>query len=213
MRRHKYQKMACFVRFRDPDLRLSLVLLALVLATAGGCQQSGKPDANKEVVPTYNADTGRLERISYDRNKDGKPDAWLFMDGTLAIRAELDENHDGAIDRWEHYRTGAATAIGIEFPRSELLKAEQATRLDGKVNRWETYESGRLAQVKEDTNNDGRPDKWEVWTDGSLAEVALDTAGRGKPDRRIVYPPDGSSPQMLEDATGDGTFRPMAPTP
>lgn len=205
--------MAYFVRFRDSDLRVSLVLLALGLATAGGCQQSGKPEASKAVVPTYNADTGRLERISYDRNKDGKADAWLFMDGTTAIRAELDENHDGAIDRWEHYRTGAATAIGIEFPRSELLKAEQATQFDGKVNRWETYEGGRLAQVKEDTNNDGRPDKWEVWTDGSLAEVALDTAGRGKPDRRIVYPPDGSPPQMLVDATGDGTFRPMAPTP
>lgn len=205
--------MADFVRFRDPDLRVSLVLLVLGLATAGGCQPSAKPEASKAVVPTYNADTGRLERISYDRNKDGKADAWLFMDGTQAIRAELDENHDGGIDRWEHYRTGAATAIGIEFPRSELLRAEQASQFDGKVNRWETYEDGRLAQVKEDTNNDGRPDKWEVWADGSLAEVALDTEGRGKPDRRILYPPDGSSPQMLVDADGDGTFRPMVATP
>ena len=205
--------MACFVRFSDHNLPTTLVLLALGLATAGGCKQSSRPTGNTAVVPTYNADTGRLERISYDRNKDGKADAWLFMDGTKAIRAELDDNHDGTIDRWEHYRTDARPSVGNEFPRSELLTAEQAMQFDGKVNRWETYEAGRLAQVKEDTNNDGRPDKWEVWTDGSLAEVALDTAGRGKPDRRLVYPPDGSSPQMFVDANGDGTFRPMAATP
>ena len=204
--------MAYFVRFRDIDPR-ALVLLCLGLAATGACQPSSKPAASKAVVPTYNADTGRLERISYDRNKDGKADAWLFMDGTKAIRAELDDNHDGAIDRWEHYRTDAPASIGSEFPRSELLRAEQALQFDGKVNRWEIYEAGRLAQVKEDTNNDGRPDKWEVWADGSLAEVALDTAGRGKPDRRLVYPPDGSSPQMFVDANGDGTFRPMAATP
>jgi hypothetical protein len=48
-------------------------------------------------VPTYNAENGRLERISYDRNKDGKADAWLFMDGAQARRAELDENGDGSV--------------------------------------------------------------------------------------------------------------------
>lgn len=205
--------MAYFVRLKDRDLRASAVLFALGLAVVGGCQQSGQPSASVAVVPSYNAETGRLERISYDRNNDGKPDAWLFMDGTRATRAELDENTDGAVDRWEHYRADATTLTGGGFPRSELLKAEQATAFDGKVNRWETYEGGRLSKVEEDTTGDGRPDKWEAWANGSLAEVALDTRGTGKPDRRIVYPPDGGSPQMLVDAHGDGTFRPMAATP
>ena len=206
--------MADFMRSRDLTVRVSLTLfIAMGLASAVGCQQAQKPAGTKEVVPTYNTETGRLERISYDRNKDGKPDAWLYMSGTQATRAELDENSDGAIDRWEHYRTDVPTASNGPIPRGELVKAEQAMRLDGKVSRWETYEKGRLAKVQEDTTGDGRPDKWEIWTDGSLAEVALDTKGTGKADRRIVYPADGSSPQMLVDDKGDGTFHPVAVEP
>ena len=60
---------------------------------------------------------------------------------------------------------------------------------------------------------DGRPDKWETWTEGSLAEVALDTKGSGKADRRIVYPTDGSAPQLLVDDKGDGAFHPVAAQP
>lgn len=190
-----------------------MALFALALASVAGCQQPARPAGTDAVVPAYNAQTGRLERISYDINKDGKPDAWLYMDGTRATRAELDENHDGAIDRWEHYRTDAPTSTGGPVPRGELLKAEQATRFDGKVSRWETYQEGRLVKVEEDTTGDGRPDKWETWADGSLAEVALDTRGTGKADRRIVYPSGGGSPQLLVDANGDGTFRPVTAKP
>lgn len=184
---------------------------ALGLATMVGCEQSPKRPGNERIVPKYNADTGKLERISYDRNKDGKPDAWLFMNGAQVLRAELDENADGNVDRWEHYRADAPPPGG-PVPRGELVKAEQATQFDGKVSRWETYEAGRLAKVVEDTNGDARPDKWETWTDGSLAEVALDTKGMGKPDQRIVYSPVDGSRQILVDA-GDGTFRPVGVKP
>lgn len=197
------------MRSLDSHLPVSLVMFALALGSTVGCQQAQKPAGNKEVVPTYNAQTGRLERISYDRNKDGKPDAWLYMDGTRATRAELDENNDGTIDRWEYYRTDVPAPSGGPTPRGELVKAEQAMRFDGKVSRWESYEKGRLAKVQEDTTGDGQPDKWETWTDGSLAEVALDTKGTGKADRRIVYPADGSTPKLLVDDKGDGTFHPV----
>lgn len=189
------------------------VMAAVGIAAMVGCEQPARPAGSTTVVPTYNAETGRLERISYDRDKDGKPDAWLYMDGTRATRAELDENNDGAIDRWEHYRTDVPTSTGGSLPSGELLKAEQSTRFDGKVSRWETYEQGRLSKVEEDTTGDGQPDKWEIWADGSLAEVALDTKGRGKADRRIVYPAGGGSPQLLVDANGDGTFRPVVVEP
>lgn len=204
--------MADFFRSLDVKLRVFLVLFALGTASAVGCEQP-VPAGTEAVVPTYNADTGRLERISYDRDKDGKTDAWLYMDGTKATRAELDENHDGAVDRWEYYQTDAPTSTGGPVPRGEMVKAEQATRFDGRLSRWETYESGRLAKVEEDTTGDGKPDKWETWTNGSLAEVALDTKGTGKADRRIVYPSDGGSPQLLVDVNGDGTFRPLAAEP
>jgi hypothetical protein len=190
---------------------VSLVLF-VSLTPALGCQKAAKP-ATTGVVPTYNAQTGRLERISYDRNKDGKPDAWLHMDGTRATRSELDENYDGAVDRWEEYQGDVtAAAPGGAVPRSDLVRAEQSTQFDGKVNRWERYQDGRLATVEEDTTGDGRPDKWETWVDGSLAEVALDTRNAGKPDRRLVYPADGGEPQLLIDS-GDGSFRPATTEP
>ena len=204
--------MADFLRSLDPNLRVSAVMFAMGMAAAVGCQQP-PPAGTDSVVPTYNAETGRLERISYDRNKDGKADAWLFMAGTKATRAELDENNDGTVDRWEHYRVDVPTTSGGPMPRGELVKAEQSTRFDGKVSRWEAYERGQLAHVEEDTTGDGKPDKWETWTAGSLAEVALDTKGTGKADRRIVYPADGSESQLLIDVNGDGTFRPVATEP
>ena len=195
------------------NLAGQLVALAVAIAGLAGCQKTSAspPQGRDGVVPTYNATTGRLERINYDRNKDGKADAWLFMDGTRAVRAELDDNHDGKVDRWEYYKS-AGQAVDGGFPRGELERAEQASRLDGIVTRWETYQAGVLATVREDTNGDGQPDKWETWTSGALAEVALDTTGSGKADRKIVYPADGSAPQMLV-AAGDGTYTPLATTP
>ena len=205
--------MADFLKLMDARARVSVVMVALAVSSVAGCKQSKQAVGTGAIVPSYNAENGRLERISYDRNKDGKADAWLFMDGAQAKRAELDENGDGSVDRWEYYRSDAPS----DAPRStgdargQLEKAEQATRFDGKVSRWETYEQGRLVKAEEDTTGDGRPDKWETWKDGSLAEVALDTKGTGKADRRILYSADGSS-QMLVDA-GDGTFRPLATKP
>jgi hypothetical protein len=187
-----------------------LGVVAAVTLTLSACQATPPqlPQGRDGVVPSYNADTGRLERISYDLNKDGKVDAWLFMDGTRAVRAELDENHDGTVDRWEYYRAGGQAAAG-GFPRGELERAEQSTRFDGIVTRWEAYQAGVLKTVREDVSGDGQPDKWETWQDGSLAEVALDTKGTGQADRKIVYPADGSAPQMLVHAD-DGTYKPLS---
>lgn len=190
----------------------AVLAAALVAATSAGCSRQSAPPTGKDgVVPSYNAETGKLERITFDRNTDGKIDAWLYMDGTRAVRAELDENHDGTVDRWEHYSAGGQAQAGA-MPRGELDRAEQSTRFDGVVSRWETYDRGRLSVVREDTTGDGRPDKWETWVDGTLSEVALDTRNTGKPDRKIVYSGDGAAPEMLVDS-GDGTFRLLTSAP
>jgi hypothetical protein len=204
-----------------PGWRRAVGLLALagMVGALGGCRQRpvGSSDATVATVePSYDAKTGRLERITYDRNGDGKPDAWLDMDGTRVVSAELDEDYDGQVDRWEHYgeQPGppiARTSSGLSLPRSVLLKAEEATRGGGKPTRWETYEQGRLVGVQEDTTGDGRVNKWETYSDGVLQMLALDTKGTGKPDRRILYPPDGSS-RLEVDEKGDGTFKPVAAT-
>ena len=196
---------------RSFDVAPALLAAALIAPLGVACSRQSAPTGRDGVVPSYNAETGKLERITFDRDKDGKVDAWLYMDGTRAVRAELDENRDGNVDRWEHYRAGGQAQAGA-MPRGELERAEQSTRFDGIVSRWETYERGRMTAVREDTTGDGRPDKWETWVEGSLSEVALDTKNTGKPDRKIVYPGDGAAPEMLVDS-GDGTFRPLTSAP
>lgn len=193
-------------------------LLAGALTVSVGCQKASQPVGNAEVKPTYNKDTGQLERITYDRNHDGKPDAWLFMNGTRVLMAQLDENFDGTIDRWEYYGdrpagADAAPAAGMPaLPRSILERAEHATRGDGKVNRREWYEKGQLVRVEEDTTGGGRVDKWETWSAGELRKLEFDTKGTGRPDRRLIYPADGSAPQLEIDRNGDGTFTPVTST-
>jgi hypothetical protein len=202
--------MADFSRSLDSELRVSVAAFVLALAAAIGCQRSQTPTGTSEVQPTYNKDSGRLERISYDRNHDSRMDAWLVMDATRVVRAELDEDFDGAVDRWEYYGDQAVPAAAAPTdglaPRGALVRAEQATRGDGKINRRESYENGQLSTVEEDTTGDGKVDKWETWSGGALRVMALDTKGTGKPDRRLVYSADGSSPRLEVDEDGTGTF-------
>ena len=202
--------MARIRQYSTAEVTVAAVSAFLTATMISGCQQSVKPQGTADVRPTYNAETGKLDRISYDRDKDGKPDAWLFMDGTRVLRAELDDNRDGAADRWEFYIDEVVAAAPGQVPRGQLVKAQQSTRFDGKLSRWETYEHGVLAKVEEDTNADGKPDKWETWQGGSLQMVALDTKGTGAPDRRIDYS-GGTSPTLLIDRNGDGHF--VAATP
>jgi hypothetical protein len=193
-----------------------LLVLAAAAALAAGCSTSPAPAVSRgRVSPTYHADTGRLEKLAYDRNGDGREDAWAFMDGTRLLRAELDDNFDGPVDRREFYapaepghRTGGTPGIhGLgALARVELISA-------GKAFRSETYEKGLLASADEDTDRDGRADKWERYENGALVSVALDTGGRGTPDRRLLYSSGGGAPRIETDPDGSGHFRAAAPSP
>jgi hypothetical protein len=204
-----------------PELgRASIACVAFLGLIAPACQRGPATSAVADVAPSYDSKTGRLERIGYDRNHDSKTDAWLYMDGTRVVRAELDENFDGTWDRWEYYsdQPSAAGSVQGRLPRGVLIRAEQCTNASGKPNRRETYVEGQLATVEEDTTGDGKVDKWETWKNGSVQVIALDTKGTGRPDRRLVYPSDGSGARMEIDVRGDGTFVPApgdsaAPSP
>jgi hypothetical protein len=52
---------------------------------------------------TYDPETGLLSQFTYDKNKNGRVDTWVRMEGARRLSAVLDENEDGAIDRWEEY--------------------------------------------------------------------------------------------------------------
>jgi hypothetical protein len=195
-----------------------LMLAACVIAAAAsGCVQDPKdapPDqrvetkGNARLKPEYDA-SGTLRKIEYDRNNDGKVDAWGYMDGSRVVRVETDENGDGQVDRWEFHRetpaVQASSQTGDPVDRT-IERIELSTRFDGRVSRKEYFNYGVLTKVEEDTNGDGKMDKWETYRDGSLSQLELDTKGRGTPDRRLIYRPDGAFDHIETDPSGSGTF-------
>ena len=196
-------------------------VFALILAAAAlsGCSVSEPATANEagarpdnRIQPQYDA-AGKLQKLDYDRDGDGKPETWGYMDGTRIVRVESDENGDGAVDRWEFHRSAAADAGPAQGtgPDTTIERVERAAKFDGRVSRWEFFDAGVLARVEEDTDGNGKVDKWETYTAGALSVMALDTQGRGTPDRRLVYGPDGAFDRLEADSEGTGTFKRIDP--
>ena len=190
-------------------------IAVLTSAAACGSPQATERPGSEQLQPEYD-EAGKLTRLTYDRNGDGKVDAWGFMDGSRVVRVELDENADGTPDSWEYHSAGAAPAAppgrlgGMD---KTVERIERATQFDGRVTRREYFDAGVLARAEEDTDSDGKTDKWETYANGSLATLALDTQGRGTPDRRLVYGADGALLRVEADPDGIGTFRALPQPP
>lgn len=195
-------------RWRVRALARQVACAALVAAAAcGGASSDSVGDGRP--APVYDPTTGRLKELVSDRNKDGKPDLWAYMDGSRIERIEIDRNADGRIDRWEHYGPLPAGAASDAAP--PLVRAEEANGPDDRVTRREFYVQGVIDRVEEDADTDGRVDKWEQYTGGALSRVDLDLQGKGFADRRLVYGPAGSVDAIEEDPDGDGRFVPVKP--
>jgi hypothetical protein len=193
-------------------------LVALIPIIAG-CSKA--PAAAETVRPSYNKE-GRLTRLEYDSDGDGKIDTWGYMDGARLVRVEVDENGDGKIDRWEYHTQSTVDSrlSTVDSPVNRPASAaadntidriERATRLDGHVSRWEYFEKGLLSRVEEDTDGDGKVDKWETYVGGTLSLMALDSHARGTPDRRLIYRPDGTLDRIETDPDLSGHFQPLPP--
>jgi hypothetical protein len=150
---------------------------------------------------------GRLEKIEWDSNGDGRPDHIAHYEGgRIARLIEIDENYEGTIDRWEYYdEAGVLIKIGsarrgtgapdywiYPGPNGLPRRIEIDDDRDGKVERAEIFEDGQLVAVELDTDRDGRVDRWQRWVKGKLRGEDLDTDGDGKPDRRIAYDEHGA---------------------
>ena len=151
--------------------------------------QPAQPQGTAQLKPEYD-DSGKLQKLEYDRDKDGKVDRWEFHRADAASGA------------------GGGAAPGVD---KTVERIERATKFDGTVSRREFFDNGVLTKIEEDTDGNGSVDKWETYTDGSLSVMALDTAGRGTPDRRLVYRPDGSMDHIEADPNGTGTFTRLNP--
>src|SRR5205085_12025967 len=125
-------------------------LVALLACGTPACTAPA-PAGDPRLKPEYGKD-GRLTRLTYDKNADGKDDTFAFMDGPIVVRVEVDEDGDGKIDRWEYHRVGAtgdsiAAAPNAHTPDKTIERIERATHHDGKISRKEFFENGTLIRL------------------------------------------------------------------
>lgn len=189
---------------------LSLIV-GLLVASSAACSTTPTPPSSSDepvATPIYSKETGRLEQLVSDRDRDGKVETRAFMDGTTVQRIEIDRDADGKPDRWEHYHTKATARAQSDV---EIERVDEANGSDERVTRRAFYERGTVVRVEEDIDGDGRIDKWEHYANGQLVRVELDLKGAGFPDRRMTYRRDGSVDRVEVDLEGRGQWRPFTP--
>jgi len=205
--------------------KTSLVFLS---ATLLGCAGTGSSNHERPAA-SYDPQTGRLERLVFDSNDDGRNDAAGVLDGARVKQIELDSNGNGTVDRWDFYDAdgkivkvglsraddGVMDAVAVYAGDQRLQQLDVSTRRDGRFDRVEFYEAGQLTRAEEDTDADGLVDKWESYRPNPgagpgeppvlLSSVAFDDEKRGRPSRRLVYALDGQVTRVEDDPRGDGT--------
>jgi hypothetical protein len=148
----------------------------------------------------YNA-WGRLERLQYDSNGDGRADVVAYHRGAkLPSLLEVDADFDGKVDRWEDYdASGRLVKVGTALrgsgpdnwtypgPGELPAKREYDADRDGRIEKVEVYSGGRVTRVELDADGDGRADRWQSWRAGRLQSEELDSDADGRPDRRLRY--------------------------
>ena len=199
-----------------------LICLALLATVSVGCSDPEKERIKATTIPTYDPETGKLTRLTGDVNKNGKIDAYTYMDGTKVIRSEIDADEDGKIEKWEfHGEDGKVAKVAISRekngkadtwmypdPGGKLARAEISSEQDeSKIDRWEWYEADVLTRAEEDASGDGKVDKWETYRNGALATVSLDEDYDGSPDRRLTYGDAGRLLTIESEPDGRGGYK------
>jgi hypothetical protein len=214
-------------------------LAAIVALSAGACGGKKDPQSPNDLAdvgvakvdPTL-CDTNGKNVVTYDLNKDNRPDVWRLYktedEGGTVVEymscKQVDFDHDGRKDWVVAYnRRGAPLFERADFdfdgtwdmvavydPKTgKLAEVERDTDFDGKFDVKETYDaSGNLASVKRDRNGDGQPDLWEQYKDTILLAILYDDDFDGKVDRRDEIPGARPKTEMPNDPdrTATGTL-------
>lgn len=199
------------------------VLLCLL---AAACQDPERQRIRATSQGKYDPQTGRLSEITYDKNKNGRVDTWVAMDGARALSARLDTDEDGKIDRWEEYgQDGKLTKAGESRAKSdkpdlwifmaadgtpehiEMLELSNVTGQESIVKR-EFYQAGARVRAEEDTDGDGVMDRWERYESGVLKTVEFDDGSKrdGTPTQRYTYDGRGGLASIETQPDGRGGY-------
>lgn len=204
--------------------RATVFVLVIMIA---GCSRGPEPTTRLE----YDQTSGRLKRIEYDYDKNGKNDTVSHMDGTRIVRIELDHDENGHVERWDFYgadrkvekvgfasrNDGVMDSQAFYNADGSIARIELSTRRDGRFDRTEFYERGVLTYSADDANGDGKPEKWDYYAPAAvetgvpyrITQTAFDDSGSGRPERRFVYGGGGRIARVEVDPDGDGAFERM----
>lgn len=203
--------------------RSRVMWIAMALLAVAACK--GKKEAttptNKatgasKVDPTLCEESGKRV-VTFDLDKDGKPDVWRLYAGEVMTCKQNDFDHDGRVDWMVAYDAsgqpvyqkadfdydGKFDMVEV-FENGQKVEAERDTDFDGKFDVKELYTDGLLESVRRDRNGDNKPDQWETYRGGVLITVTYDDDFDGKVDRRNTEP-EGTAPQTPSTTPGSGS--------
>jgi hypothetical protein len=185
------------------------VAAVLGLASLFGCGLVPSPPASGRLhlvekgrfEALYGGD-GHLLRVVSDRNGDGQAEmVTIFSPGGSAIRAQIDTDGDGVVDRWEYYG-----------PDGRVAKVGSSRRSPGKPDTWSYPDGfGGVGRREYDDDGDGIAERAEDLLDGVVVAEELDTDGDGRRDRRLVRGPSGAIERIETDPDGEGHWQRSVP--
>ena len=170
-------------RTRQPVSKLEVGILSvgLIAAVISGvvAYRIGGPYGERLDTPRvqriYDDETGELELLIMDLDGDLRFDTWSYWDGDRLARRELDDNEDGAIDRWQYFDEDAELSReGFSTTGGEAPDAWRYFREDGGVERVEYMEGNQVSKI-------------EFYRGSALMRVERDTDGDGEIDDRVVF--------------------------
>jgi hypothetical protein len=222
-------------------------ILVAIVAMAGCSKSKGAATTPKnseaglevpKVDPTLCETTGK-NVVTYDLNKDNKPDVWRLYktedEGGTKIEfmtcKQVDFDHDGRKDwvvgynrkgnplfekaDFDYNGTFDMSAV-FDTKTAKVAEVERDTNFDGTFDVKEMYDtSGTLQSVRRDRNGDGQPDQWEQYKDNILIAILYDDDFDGRVDRRDEIPGATQKVEMptTMDPTASGTIPPDKTAP
>jgi hypothetical protein len=188
------------MRIRTGILFGALVTASLSLGAAGCNKNKKDASAPKDAGDTSSSvskvdptlcETSGKNVITYDLNRDNRPDVWKMykvddQGGTkleILTCKQVDFDHDGRKD-W---------VVGYT-PRGSNAFEKADFDYDGRFDMSAVYDpkTGKriesLTAVRRDRNADGEPDYWEQYKDGALVAILYDDDFDKKVDRKEEVP-------------------------
>jgi len=157
----------------------------------------GRYDSTDQVNPE-----GVVVMIMTDRNWNTLPERWVQLNARRQVASEwIDANEDSTPERYRSFdAAGRLTEEGVDDDGDGLYELNRTFN-----TRWPPT-AGPL-RVERDDDRDGIFERRETYTQGGrLRTVNDDSDGDSVRDRIAVYRPDGSVRKQGHDRDGDGFF-------